>query len=601
MKKTASPLKQMWVILKFSCKFFWETDKSTFIWVILSNAVPSLIIIPNLLLDKSFIDSLVKGIGHPINQTLVNTIIFIVIARFFLSSFRSISNRTSGYLARKFFWRNNQRLEVVIGEKYATISVPTLESSSFKDRYLKIEREGISRVNRIGENIVRIPQHLIGIISSLAIFSLTEPLVILFSFISLIPNILVDRWFIKKDYENDTAVGLLHRKRGMYSYYLGRARSYLELRILNIFEYLGQKINSLWDEIIIKRLKLQSKRRIYLTFAGIFDNGVSYSFDALFAIQAMLGKITIGTAQAYIRAISSFKQSVTDLTAAILEMYEHYLYIEDLVWFLNLENPYYNNSGVKLENTIAHIRFDHVWFKYPHSDQWILKDISFEIHPKENIAIVGKNGAGKTTIVKLLCGFYEPDKGKIFVNDISVKNINKPIYWRKIATLFQDSDTFGLTAREAISVSNTSKMHDFTQIKTAAKVAQLDDWLESLPLKYDTPMIKDFENGVSPSSGQWQKLIIARTLFKDPEVLILDEPTSNVDPEAEEKIFQEILKIGRDKIIIFISHRFSTVRKADNILVLNKGGVEEIGTHENLMKNSGLYSHLFTLQAKNYQ
>lgn len=596
-----SPFRQFWFILKFAGKFFWQTDKKIFLATIFANSVTSLVIIPNLLLDKAFIDILVNNVGKPYNQLAVNSLLLIVFARFGLASLRSISNRISGYLARLFFMRNNQRAEVLVGQKYATIGIPTLEDPKFRDRYQKIERESLNRLQRVGENYIRIPQHITGIVASLSIFVATQPWIIAVSILSLIPSIFVDRFFIKKSYELDTQVGILHRKRGLYSYYLARTRSYLESRILNIYQHLTQKIVSLWDEIIAGRLKLLRRRRIWGAMADLIDDGVAYSLDGVFAIQAVLGQISIGTAQAYVRAIANFKQSVSNLTAAVLEMYENYLYLDDLVWFLNLDNPYYNEDGVKLTDSLnIGIKFDHVWFKYPGTKNWILKDVSFHILPHQNIAIVGKNGAGKTTLVKLLCGFYEPQKGRITVDNIPVSELNKPEYWRRLATLFQDSSEFGLTIREVISAGNISKADDLAAIKHIAKSAQIADWIESLPQKYDNFITRDFENGVSPSSGQWQKLIIARALYKESEILVLDEPTSNVDPEAEEKIFEQILAIGKDKIIIFISHRFSTVRKADQIVVLDKGTVTESGNHMDLIKQAGTYSRLFKLQAKSY-
>jgi len=599
---TRSALFQFWFILKFAGKFFWATSPSILLITIFFNSINSLVIIPNLLIDKAFIDTLVGNIGRPLTSEVIRLVIMLVIARLGLQLVRTAGRALSGYYTRLFFWRNYQRIEILVGEKYATIAVPTLEDPQFKDRYSKIEREGLNKLQRIGENYIRLPQHIVGIASSLSIFALTQPWVILVSLISLVPSVLVERWFIRRDYELDTAVAQLHRKRGLYYWYLGRTRSYLEQRILSIHKYLSSHIMHFWDQIIDRRSSLYARRRFYGFIAGISDDAVSYTFDGVFAFQALLGRITIGTTQAYIRAIGTFKQSVSDLTAAILEMYENYLYLADLVWFLELENPYFNNLGKKLPGPISRgIRFDHVWFKYPGTTDYVLKDVSFEILPRQNIAIIGKNGAGKTTLVKLLCGFYQPDKGRISVDGIEVADLNKPDYWQKLGTLFQESSEFGITAKEVISVGNVNRKIDLDKIKAMARASGIDDWIEKLPLRYDNPINRDFEKGVTPSTGQWQRLIISRTLYRDPEVLILDEPTSNVDPEAEEKIFQQILSLGKNKIIMFISHRFSTVRKADSILVLENGKVSESGTHQQLMAKNGTYARLFSLQAKSYR
>ena len=602
MKLRFSALGQFWFILKFSGRFLWDTSPSLFLVSIFFNSINSLVIIPNLLIDKAFLDTLVGNIGRPLSQEVVRLVIMLVAARLGLQLIRTAGRHLSGYYNRSLFWHLYQRAEVVISRKYASIAVPTLEDPQFKDRYNKIEREGLNKLQSIAANYTRLPQHVAGIVSSLSIFAISQPWVIVASLASLVPTVLVERWYIRRDYELDTSVALLHRKRGIYYWSLGRARSYLELRILGIHKYLSGRVAALWDEITGKRLALYARRRGFGFGAGIVDDAVSYSFDAVFGIQALLGRITIGTAQAYIRAISEFKRSVGDLTTAVMEMYENYLYLKDLVWFLELENPYFNDSGIKLDKPISQgIRFDHVSFKYPGTSKWILKDVSFEITPRQNIALIGKNGAGKTTLVKLLCGFYTPDKGLVTVDGIPVDNLNKPVYWKKIATLFQEYDAYGLTVKEVIGLGDVDNIADLPKIKRMAAATGIDKWIESLPEKYDNSVTRDFAKGVTPSTGQWQRLALSRTLFRDPEVMILDEPTSNVDPEAEEQIFKQILSLGRDKIILFISHRFSTVRQADRILVLDDGKITEEGSHEQLMKMKGTYSRLFTLQARSYR
>lgn len=588
--------------MRFAGKFLWETDKSNLLWTVLLNILFSLFIVPNLLLDKKFLDTLVNNINNPNSLATFHTILWVVAARLGLELLRSLFSRVSGYKARLLMMHVNQRAEVMIAQKYACVSIPTLEDPKFKDRYQKIERGGLDRLRQVTENYVRIPQHIAGLASSLSIFVLGQAWIAAVSLISLIPAMFVERHFIRKDYDLDTRVSTLHRRRSIYSYYLGRSRSYMELRILNIYKYLGQQISDVWQKIIDQRKSLMKEWRKWSYFGNSFDSAISYSFDAFFGYKAILGKISIGTAQAYIRAISSFKTSVTSLNAAVLELYENYLYLSDLVWFLDLEEPYSQTGGKLLPAKLNQgIKFENVGFKYPGGDDWILKDVTFDISPEQNIAIVGKNGAGKTTLVKLLCGFYKPTKGKITIDSHDISLLNKAAYWKRLSVLFQDFEGYNITARESIAVGNILKIGDTVRLKKYAQLVGINDWIEHLPNKYDNSLSREFEKGVTPSSGQWQRIAIARALFKDPEFLVLDEPTSNVDPEAEEQIFNKILDIGKKKIIVFISHRFSTVRRADKIIVLDKGTIIEQGSHSELMQLDKKYARLFQLQAKSYQ
>jgi ATP-binding cassette subfamily B protein len=595
-------LGQILFILKFAGKFFWQTNRRFFLSVILLNSIGSLIIIPNLLLDKYFIDILVSGVSSPDKTAVFNGILLIVVSRLGLALLRTLSQRLSGFYARIFLWRTYQRLENLVGLKYSTIPVSLLEQPDFKDRLNRLEREGIGRMQRVGENFVRIPQHVTGMISSLSFFFTTQPFVILLSIFSLLPALIVDRIFIRRDYQQDLEITTIHRKRSVYSYYLRNSRSYLEARLLGIHIFLADKVSKYWDEIISLRTKLQRSWRSWGYLAGIFDNVISYSFDVLFAFEAIIGRITIGTAQAYIRAISSFKSSVTDLTANFMELYESYFYLNDLNWFLDLDTPDFSGQGKKLgETSDLTFEFSDVWFKYPGTDSWVLRGVNLLIKPGENIALVGKNGAGKTTFVKLLCGFYSPTKGKVTVNGIKTTELDKIDYWKKLSVLFQESDAFGISVKEIVSAGDLSRQNDHSGMQSVLKAALIDDWVNSLPRKYDNPIGRDFDQGVTPSSGQWQKLVIARTLFKDSPVMILDEPTSNVDPQAEEDIFNQIITIGLKKTLLFISHRFSTVRRADRIIVFEDGRITESGSHDQLMHASGTYARLFKLQAKSYR
>ena len=597
-----SPLKQVWFVVAEIGKLLWLTDKNTFFWMVMFNVLTSSVILPVLYLDKLFIDTILISIGNTNWQAGFRTILLIVSLRFLLATLKGISSRGVGYtndsLSRKF----NQKIDELLAKQHSVIDVSTIEDAKFKDRFAKIEREGGNRAWQIVSSFADIPRTVSGIISSLAIFIFFKPIIALLSVLFIVPSLIVDAVFTKRGYRIEDSLKTKYRIWGMLTYYLIRAKSYLELRLLGVSDFLISKMTGIQSEILSQKQKMRKDRVIAGTIVSVPEDIFFFGLDAYFALLAIWQQITVGSAQAYVRAIATFKENLSDLAGSFIQFYENYLYVSDLVWFLKLKPDRNIYSGNNFPKEIKKgIVFDNVWFKYPESSEWILKGVNFSIDPTENAALVGENGAGKTTLVKLLCGFYVPTKGKILIDGKAVDRYALSKYWKSLAVLFQDFEDYDFSARESIGYGNISKINSLPTIRKYAKLANINEWIESLPLKYNTPLSRWYDKGVSPSGGQRQRIGIARTLIKDAQIIILDEPTSNVDPQAEEDIFNHVLKLGKEKILIFISHRFSTVRRADKILVLDKGTVAEQGSHEELMKLDSKYAKLFTLQAKSYQ
>jgi len=303
----------------------------------------------------------------------------------------------------------------------------------------------------------------------------------------------------------------------------------------------------------------------------------------------------------YLRAAYSFQHNLTGLVDSFLELYENYLFITDLVWFLGLK-PTISSGSKKFPLEIKRgIEFKNVWFRYKEDQPWVLRGINFSIKIGESVAIVGENGAGKTTLIKLLCRFYEPQKGEILIDGVNIKEYHREGLWENLAVLFQDFEKYPFTARESIGYGRIEKVNRTALISQFAKKSAIHDYIESLPLKYENPLAVDFEKGVNPSSDQWQRIGFFRVLLRDAQIVVLDEPTSNVDAKAKEEIFKEIGQFAKNKILILISHRFSTVRQASKILVMDKGRIIEEGSHKQLMTKKGTYAELFQIQAKGYQ
>jgi len=247
------------------------------------------------------------------------------------------------------------------------------------------------------------------------------------------------------------------------------------------------------------------------------------------------------------------------------------------------------------------IEFKNVSFKYPNTKRNILKGFNLSIKSGEKIAFVGENGAGKTTLIKLLLRFYDVTEGDILINGINIKNINLDKLYLEVGALFQDFIKYQFSFKENVFFGNQKQIDNLTLLKESIKQSGADEYVNDLPNKYDQIVGKMFKDGIDLSGGQWQKLALARAFFKNAPILILDEPTSAIDAKAEYEIFQRVQELQKDKTVIIISHRFSTVRNADRILVLNDGKVLEEGNHDFLMRKKGLYAELFNIQAQGYK
>ncbi len=375
----------------------------------------------------------------------------------------------------------------------------------------------------------------------------------------------------------------------------------MEMKILNLGFYLGKNLRDLQDTEHKKRVDLGIERQKFELLSLLPVSFFDFAATLWAGYMVVLGRITVGSFQMFLRAVSSFRQNLGGLTSSFLEIYENYAYVLDLIWFFELPSSVEKEGGKIFSGTFDEIVFDNVWFKYREESSWVIIGVSFKIKKGEKIALVGRNGAGRSTLVKILGGFYIPQKGKVLFDGVNLFDFDSTSWRKKLAVLFQDFELYPFSAREAIGFGDIERLNDLEGIKKAAKKAGISEFIESLPLGYDNPIAPEFEKGVKPSIGQWQRFGIARVFFRrETCVLVLDEPTSNVDPEMEEKIFEEVVKITQDKALLFITQRFSTVNIADRILVLDKGKIIEKGTHQELMKKDARYAKMFDIQAKAY-
>ncbi|NLB12373.1 ABC transporter ATP-binding protein [Candidatus Dojkabacteria bacterium] len=329
--------------------------------------------------------------------------------------------------------------------------------------------------------------------------------------------------------------------------------------------------------------------------------GILFGYMEVFGL--LLGnQITIGDTTFLLTTITSFYNGIEGFSAEIVAFRDFVMKAKQVYGFFNLESVV-SDGDFKLprleEPPIIEIK--NISFHYPNSEKNIFKDFSLTIKKGEKIAIVGENGVGKTTLIKLISRIYDPQEGEILINGINLKDIKINDWYKNIGVLFQEYNFYGeLTARENIYIGKSMKEIDEGKIIEAAKNADAHNFIKDYKYGYDTIMSERFDDGIRPSSGQRQKIAIARFFYRNAPVAIFDEPTSSIDAESEYRIFNRIYKFFENKTVVIISHRFSTVRNADRILVLHEGKIDEEGTHKELLKKEGRYFNSFSKQAKGY-
>lgn len=588
--------------LKETIKLVFKISPGYLILILVLNTIWGLSALPSFYFDKLILDQIVGHIGNPLWREALNFIIFLLVLRVLIEVARNLLSRITEFLRSTISRIFSSGMDILIAQKIGELDIATLENIEFKNRFNKIEQESGRRSWGLMMPLSNIPNYVAGFIGSLGLLLFLSPWVVVAILVMSLPQFWLDSKFIKRQYALRTKFSPLYRLWDWLEWYLIRNKNMLEFKILGLSFYLGQKLKNVQNEVISQELDLAKSREMAHIFVYLPTSLVEASLYVWFVILTLTQKITVGSLQMYLQALRSAQMNLAGFVSSLLEIYENYLYVVDLIWFFNLKPMISQDGGRLLSKTQEEIRFENVWFRYRDDTPWVLKNINFVIRPGEKLAIVGENGVGKSTLIKLLARFYDPQKGNIWVGKNNLKEINVASWHNYLAILFQKFETYPFTARESIGYGDITRVARMKEIKEVASKTGIDTYIEELPLKYENPLAVDFEKGTDPSVGQWQRIGISRMLFrKKAKILILDEPTSNVDPKAEESIFSNLINHTKGKMLIFISQRFSTVRLADQIMVLERGRIIEQGIHKELMKLGKTYAQLFNLQARGYQ
>ncbi len=376
-----------------------------------------------------------------------------------------------------------------------------------------------------------------------------------------------------------------------------------ELRLFNLGELFKNRYQKIRVELRQGRLSL-TRQRISVDFlVQALATLAIFGTLALSAYQAVIGDISLGDLIAIYMGFQIGLGAIQAILRSLAGLYEDNLFLTHFYQFLELEpmikKP--KNTARLPEQFSEGIRFEGVNFKYPNSDKVVLQDLNLTLKPDQVVALVGANGSGKTTLIKLLCRLYDPFDGKISIDGIDLRQVD-PIEWRKrISVIFQDFARYQLTAHENIWLGNIDLDQKRETVVEAARKSGADTFIQQLPQGYETHLGTWFEDGLELSGGEWQKIALARAFMRETSLIVLDEPTSSLDPLAEAELFKQFRQLIKGKSAILISHRFSTVQMADEIYVLEDGKITERGSHDELLQLNGQYAKFYHAQAEHYQ
>ncbi len=490
---------------------------------------------------------------------------------------------------------------VLIIKKTKDLSISQLEDSELYD---KLERARTQTSNRVSlmTTVLSQLQSIIVVISLIAGLIYFEPWLILILILSIIPAFVNELKFSSSRYSIARSWTKERRELDYLRYIGANSNTAKEMKLFGLTDFIADRFRKLSDAYYLINKNLSIRRSIYGMFFNFLGVASYYGAYVLIIIRAVTGIITIGDLTFLSGSFNRLRNSLQSNFAMFTRISESALYLQDYFDYLDISAIEIKKDAPQLPEEITEgFEFKDVSFSYPGTTDLVLDGVNFRIQAGEKMAFVGQNGAGKTTLIKLLLRFYKPNSGTILLDGVDIQQFDKLEYQEFFGVIFQDFIKYEFLLKENIAVGNIEKLEDLTAIKEAAHRSLADSVVDEMALGYEQQLGRRFTNGKDLSGGQWQKVALARAYMRDARVMILDEPTSALDAKAEYEAFQRFMGLTKGKTSIIISHRFSTVRMADRIIVLENGKVTERGTHDELMNNDQLYAELFSLQAAGYR
>ncbi len=596
MQEKPSFLRDIYNLLKIT----WQEDRFLFLAYFISSFLGAILLYIVYFVYKLMIDQ----VSHNATVTPSFILLIIISSYLFFEYLSRFVNFTFNQYYFDYFIRAKLQNALTRNfmNKLALMDFAHLEDGQVRNLIAKVENTYAVRIPEVLHTLNAIVYNIAALIFSLFIALQFSP-----TYFIILALVSAPVYYFRSKYGNMAwSTYSSHASNANYLWYLRSLftnfQTLSEMKIYHLRGYFLEKAKLLQKQILSDYQKPLSLYTIRSTISFILIPVAIYFALTQFIAGIALKKYTIGDFTFFLSALFTFSGQISSLLINLGSISENSLFVSDYFSLLKIRNTISNSEKPFHFGHIAprRIEFQHVSFAYPGGDIPSLEDVTFVIEKGEDVALVGHNGAGKTTLIKLLFRFYDPTEGKILIDGIDLKEIDIEEWYQHMGVLFQDFAKYFVTLRENIQFGNLHKKSE-ELLHTALYRAQGSDLLRFLPKGFDQILGRWFEHGIELSGGQWQKVAIARALYRNSPILVMDEPTSSIDADAEYRIFTHLTEIYKKKNLIFISHRFSTVRMAHRIFVLEKGKLVEEGTHQELMKRKGLYHTFFNLQKRGYR
>jgi ATP-binding cassette subfamily B protein len=581
-------------LVGLSVRLVWRSSRRLLIAIVLLQIAVSVAVAGQVIVIRSLLARLIKTQTNGSFTSVTPMVIGLAV----ILAFVSVAGLAKTELQRVLSEVVGRHCLRRVIARASSVDLVAFDDPGFHDRLQRASVNATIRPLQMTSGLLGLGGSLLGVLGVGTVLLFVEPLFFVLILAAAVPVALTSVRIGRSLYEFEVQQTPASRQRQYLETLLLSKDPAKEVRAYQLAPYLTQWFDRLYDDRIARlRVLMRSRLRAGIG-AALLTAAVTGSALGLLIWSVADGRASLASAGTAAVALLVVGTQLQSMAAGIGQLYESSLFVQDFTSFVDSETNALQTTEVSSSNqAFGEVKADDIWFTYPSRSEPTLRGVSLEIAPGEVIALVGENGSGKTTLAKLLAGLYRPQSGHLTWGGVELAALKPGDIHDRVAVLFQDFLRYYLTARENITMGRSEFAHDVERMRAAAEKAGADQFLRDLPNGYETSLSPQFFGGSDLSGGQWQRLALARAFFRDADFVILDEPTASLDPRSEADLFAAVRELFAGRSVVLISHRYSSVRLADRIYVLDAGEVVEAGTHDALMVERGRYCELFTLQA----